>query len=64
MLDLLISAKPRLNIFWLRDGSLEASYNLPCPDVLAHDLEAASNNSAKSPLIRRESRKQEMIADR
>ena len=36
---------PRLDIFWLRDESLEDSDNLPDPDILAQevveDLEAA-----------------------
>ena len=38
-------AKASLDIFWLKDESLEASYNLPDPDVIAleivDDLEAA-----------------------
>ena len=46
-------AKASLDVFWLRYESLEESDNLPDPDVLAHeivgDLEARSNNSAKSP---------------
>jgi len=38
-------AKASLDIFWLKDESLEASDNLPDPDVIAQevveDLEAA-----------------------
>jgi type I restriction enzyme M protein len=47
--------KANCDIFWLKDESLEESDNLPNPDALAQqivaDLEAASNNSAKSPWI-------------
>jgi hypothetical protein len=47
--------KASLDIFWLRDESLEESDNLRDPDVLAQEIvedrEAALNNSAKSPRI-------------
>jgi type I restriction enzyme M protein len=51
--ELSIRDKASLDIFWLRDESLEESDNLPYPDILAQeivdDLEAAAlNNSAKS----------------
>jgi hypothetical protein len=48
--------KASLDIFWLREESLEESDNLPDCDVLAQEiveeLEAALNNSAKSPVRR------------
>ena len=51
MRKLITPDKATLDIFWLRDESLEESDNLPDPDVLAQeileDLEAALNNSAK-----------------
>ena len=46
--DLLKRDKVNLDIFWLRDESLEDSANLPDPDVLA--LEIAEELEA--PLIR------------
>jgi type I restriction enzyme M protein len=43
--DLMARDKLNLDIFWLRDESLEDTANLPHPDVLAaeivHDLRAA-----------------------
>jgi type I restriction enzyme M protein len=43
--ELISRDKASLDIFWLKDESLEASYNLPDPDVIAQeiveDLEAA-----------------------
>ena len=43
--ELMARDKVNLDIFWLRDESLEDSANLPAPDVLAReiaeDLEAA-----------------------
>ena len=43
--ELVARDKANLDIFWLRDESLEDSANLPAPDVLAQeiidDLEAA-----------------------
>ncbi len=43
--DLIARDKTSLDIFWLKDDSLEDSANLPDPDVIAHeiveDLEAA-----------------------
>ena len=53
-------AKASLDIFWLKDDSLEDSANLPAPDVIAEeivdDLEAAleqfrliSNDLGKEP---------------
>jgi type I restriction enzyme M protein len=43
--DLIKRDKVNLDIFWLKDGSLEDSANLPAPDVIAadimEDLEAA-----------------------
>jgi len=46
--------KARVDIFWLRDESLEESDNLHDAGVFAQeiveDLGAASNNSARLPL--------------
>jgi len=43
--DLVKRDNANLDLFWLRDGTLEDSANLPSPDVLAaeiiEDLEAA-----------------------
>jgi len=42
-----------LDIFWLRDESLEESDNLPDPDIpaqrIVEDVKAARDKSAKSP---------------
>jgi type I restriction enzyme M protein len=49
--ELLQRDKVTLNIFWLRDKSLEESANLPDPDVLAleiaEDLQAALDQFAQ-----------------
>jgi hypothetical protein len=37
-LDNNFSWRPRLDTFWLKDESLEASDNLPDPDVIAHEI--------------------------
>lgn len=33
--------KVNLDIFWLKDDALEESANLPAPEIIAADLEAA-----------------------
>jgi hypothetical protein len=53
--DLVKRDKVNLDIFWLKDESLEDSANLPAPDVIAaeivEDLEAALANSPRSRRI-------------
>jgi type I restriction enzyme M protein len=48
--ELFARDKASLDIFWLKDDSLEASDNLPNPGVIAQeifdDIEARLNNSA------------------
>ena len=36
--DLMAHDKVNLDIFWLRDESLEDSANLPAPDILAAEI--------------------------
>lgn len=36
--DLMARDKVNLDIFWLRDESLEDSANLPAPDILAAEI--------------------------
>ena len=47
--------KASLDIFWLKDESLEGSANLPDPDIISQeivdDLEAALDSSALSRMI-------------
>jgi type I restriction enzyme M protein len=38
--DKRFSSRPRLDIFWLNDESLEASDNLPNPDVIVQEIVA------------------------
>jgi type I restriction enzyme M protein len=53
--ELLKRDKLNLDIFWLKDESLEDNANLPDPDVIAQeiveDLQAALANSPKSRMI-------------
>ncbi len=60
--ELIKRDKASLDIFWLRDESLNESDNLPYPDVLAkeivEDLEAPWNNSAKSQRLEGEATKE------
>ncbi|MGH9426900.1 MAG: hypothetical protein ACRD2L_11440 [Terriglobia bacterium] len=39
--DLMKRDKVNLDIFWLKDEALEESANLPAPEIIAADLEAA-----------------------
>jgi type I restriction enzyme M protein len=38
--ELINRDKASLDIFWLKDESLEASENLPEPDIIAHEIVA------------------------